>query len=90
MSTHVPGFQSFFRFFASIVMAKLATSSIRVKCMFKSLDGGMKYLSPTIYHKGHECELKFLSFYWPTLLVSHALASFISLNQALIEIRLHV
>ena len=31
MSTHVPGFQSFFRFFASLVLAKLATSSIRVK-----------------------------------------------------------
>ena len=30
MSTHVPGFQSFFRSFASLcVLAKLATSSIR-------------------------------------------------------------
>ena len=31
MSTYMPGFQSFFRFFASFVLAKLATSSIRVK-----------------------------------------------------------
>ena len=30
MSTHVPGVQSFFRFFASFILAKLATSSIRV------------------------------------------------------------
>ena len=29
MSTNVPGFQSFFRFFASFLLAKLATSSKR-------------------------------------------------------------
>ena len=31
MSTHLPGFQPFFRFLHHFVMAKLATSSIRVK-----------------------------------------------------------
>ena len=31
MSTHVPGFQSFFRFLLHFVLAKLATSSIMVK-----------------------------------------------------------
>ena len=31
MSTHVPGFQSFFSFLHHFVLAKLATSSIRVK-----------------------------------------------------------
>ena len=31
MSTHVPGFQSFFRFLHYFVLAKLATTSIRVK-----------------------------------------------------------
>ena len=31
MSTHVPGFQSFFRFLHHFVMAKLATSSLRLK-----------------------------------------------------------
>ena len=31
MSTHLPGFQSFFSFFNHFVLAKLATSSIRVK-----------------------------------------------------------
>ena len=31
MSTHVPGFQSFSGFFHHFVLAKLATSSIRVK-----------------------------------------------------------
>ena len=30
MSTHVPGFRSFFRFLHTFVLAKLATSSIRV------------------------------------------------------------
>ena len=30
MSTHVPGFQSFFRYFASFCIGKLATSSMRV------------------------------------------------------------
>ena len=29
MSTHMPGFQSFFRFFHHFVLAKLANSSIR-------------------------------------------------------------
>ena len=34
MSTHVPGFQTFFSFFLHyFVMANLATSSIRVKCV---------------------------------------------------------
>ena len=33
MSTHMPGFQSFFRFLRHFVLAKLATSSIRVKNM---------------------------------------------------------
>ena len=31
MSTHMPGFQSFFRFLYHFVSAKLATSSVRVK-----------------------------------------------------------
>ena len=31
MSTHLPGFQSFFRFLHHFVLAKLATSSVRVK-----------------------------------------------------------
>ena len=31
MSTHMPGFQSFFSFLCHFVLAKLATSSIRVK-----------------------------------------------------------
>ena len=31
MSTHVPGFQSLFRFFAYFVLDKLTSSSIRVK-----------------------------------------------------------
>ena len=31
MSTHLPGFQSFFRFLHPIVLAKLATGSIKVK-----------------------------------------------------------
>ena len=31
MSTHIPGFQSFFSFLHHFAMAKLATSSIRVK-----------------------------------------------------------
>ena len=31
MSTHVPGFQIFFRFFASFLLVKLVTSSIRFK-----------------------------------------------------------
>ena len=31
MNTHVPGFQSLFRFFASFLLAKLANTSIRVK-----------------------------------------------------------
>ena len=31
MSTHVPGFQSFFSFLIHFVLAKLATSNIRVK-----------------------------------------------------------
>ena len=36
MSTHLPGFRSFFRFWHHFVMAKLATSSTRVKhCMAK-------------------------------------------------------
>ena len=35
MSTHMPGFQSFFRVFDHFVLAKLATSSIRVN--FRSL-----------------------------------------------------
>ena len=30
MSTHVPGFQSFFRFFASFCVGQIATCSIRV------------------------------------------------------------
>ena len=34
MSTHVPGFQSFFRFLQHFVLAKLATSSIRVNGSF--------------------------------------------------------
>ena len=34
MSTHVPGFQSFFRVLHNFVLAKLADSSIRVKCYF--------------------------------------------------------
>ena len=33
MSTHLPGFQSFFRFLHRFVLAKLAISSIRVKRM---------------------------------------------------------
>ena len=33
MSTHVSGFRSFFRFFASFVFAKVATSSIRVNIL---------------------------------------------------------
>ena len=31
MSTHLPGFQSFFSFFATFGIVKLASSSIRVK-----------------------------------------------------------
>ena len=31
MNTHLPGFQSFFRFLHHFVLAKLATSRIRVK-----------------------------------------------------------
>ena len=31
MSTHIPGFQTFFRFFHHSVLAKLATSSIKVE-----------------------------------------------------------
>ena len=31
MSTHLPGFQSFLSFFTYFVLAKLSTSSIRVK-----------------------------------------------------------
>ena len=31
MSTHVPGFKSVYKFFASFWIGKLATSSIRVK-----------------------------------------------------------
>ena len=41
MSTHVPGFQSFFRFFASIGLAKLTTSSIRVNHMVFEMGLGM-------------------------------------------------
>ena len=37
MSTHFPGFQSFFRFLHHFVLAKLATSSIRVKLISKHL-----------------------------------------------------
>ena len=36
MSTLLPGFQSFFRFFALFLLAKLATSSIRVKVIKKN------------------------------------------------------
>ena len=32
MSTHVPGFQTFFSCMHHFVMGKLATSSIRVEC----------------------------------------------------------
>ena len=32
MSTYVPGFESFFRFLHHFILAKLATSNIRVKC----------------------------------------------------------
>ena len=31
MSTHVPGFQSFFKFFASFCIGKISHSSMRVK-----------------------------------------------------------
>ena len=31
MSTHLPGFQSFFRFWHNFVLVKLVTNSIRVK-----------------------------------------------------------
>ena len=39
MSTYMPGFQSFFKYFESFLLAKLATSSIRVKftCLGMSL-----------------------------------------------------
>ena len=37
MSTHVPGFQSFFRFLHNFVMFKLATSSIRVNIPFEKV-----------------------------------------------------
>ena len=39
----MPGFQSFFRFFASFVLAKLATISIRVKrCSQSTLENFLK------------------------------------------------
>ena len=39
MSTHMPGFQSFLKsFFALLVLAKLATSSIRVKISVNNLN----------------------------------------------------
>ena len=37
ISTNVSGFQSFFRLFTSFLLAKLATSSIRVKSIYMSL-----------------------------------------------------
>ena len=36
MTTHVTGFQSFFKFFASFCIGKLATSGIRVKGELKA------------------------------------------------------
>ena len=39
MSTHVPGFQTFFRFLHHFVLAKLATSSIRVNTPHWSTTG---------------------------------------------------
>ena len=42
MSTHLPGFQSCFRFLHHLVLAKLATSSIRVK---DGLEGRMSVKS---------------------------------------------
>ena len=44
MSTHVPGFQSFFIFLHHFLMAKLATSSIRVSIVRdiqSTLDGSL-------------------------------------------------
>ena len=37
MSTHKPGFQSFFRFLHHFVLAKLVTSSIRVKATERAM-----------------------------------------------------
>ena len=37
MSTHLPGFQSFFRSFGIVfVLTELATSSIRVNCLYSA------------------------------------------------------
>ena len=38
MSTHLPGFQSFFTFLQNFALAKLATSSKRVNIIFKHKD----------------------------------------------------
>ena len=51
MSTHVPGFQPFFRFFASFFsLDKLATSSIRVsKISILQINSNLPYLLSSVF-----------------------------------------
>ena len=52
MSTHVPGFRSFFRFLLHFVLAKLATSSIRVKIILTIFP----VEDDTVFFRPHGCQ----------------------------------
>ena len=49
MSTHMPGFRSSFNFFSSFLLAKLATSSIRVKGLLKFIDSIIALIMLTLF-----------------------------------------
>ena len=53
MSTHLPGFQSFFSFFASFLLASLSTSSIMVK-LWEGLDAMVVVLGHTLLHSKYQ------------------------------------
>ena len=55
MSTHEPGFQSFFSFLHHFALAKLATSSIRVKVKLHLAHVIDTYLSPLAERANISC-----------------------------------
>ena len=77
MSTHLPGFQSFFMFLPHFVLVKLATSSIRVTLVFPKRNFNHKCLMPDCYGdywpKTGTMLFMFDDFikFWSTIVICH-------------------
>ena len=80
MSTHVPGFQSFFRFLHNFILAKLATSSIRVNIYITGMGIDLPhYLFLHVKNLPNIQEMMNLSGFY--IFFNHTSIKFVSLNE---------